>query len=99
MYWNIYGVLDSWHWNWYETLHLFVLKCSSDVLSWIHGDYYGWLGIEWYTSWLAVMVLVANGMPRKSTLFIYMHMDRDGWPEGLVVGPDVVAYHGGGTIF
>lgn len=85
MYWNIYGVLDSWHWNWYETLHLFVLKCSSDVLSWIRGDYYGWLGIEWYTSWLAVMVLVSNGMPRKSTLFIYMHMDRDGWPEGLGV--------------
>ncbi|KAH0899350.1 hypothetical protein HID58_048918, partial [Brassica napus] len=82
-----YGVLDDWFWDWSDMLHYFALKFASETFLciWMCGDLNGCLGIEWYSSRLAEMVLVLNGMVRKIILLLSMYMDCGGWRDGLGV--------------
>ena len=68
-------------------LHYFALKFASEIFLciWICGDLNGSLGIEWYSSRLAEMVLVLNGMVRKIILLLSMYIDCGGWRDGLGV--------------
>ncbi|KAF3532935.1 hypothetical protein DY000_02042492 [Brassica cretica] len=71
--------------DWWDMLHYFALKFVSEIFLciWMCGDLNGCLGIEWYSSRLAEMVLVLNGMVRKIILLLSMYVDCGGWRDGL----------------